>query len=304
MTAPSVVEGYFKCPNPFAIASDGLPQPYHVRIDQHDLVLALPWIDINASPRHPRLLAPHWHYHGVQIPQSEIPSAEAFWGSGAIFNVDNTPRAVIVQRFRIATEVAGGDTEKRAVADAVARGMPGWWALAAAWIEILHGQDLSRLGSVAPGVHFNGTSLWTQLESDQQKSQVTYVGTQPGRYNMPNYAPLSATDFQHCLDLASNDVQPADAWLFIRDARSLRSGYDHRRAVLDAGVAAELAVTTLIRRHLMLQNLGAAEIESELQQPRNRTLGGRCAYWTDRCGGKLPRDYQNAPTRTAQRRDP
>jgi hypothetical protein len=142
-------------------------------------------------------------------------------------------------------------------------------------------------------VHFNATTLWTQLEGDGERSQITYVGSQPGRYNMPNYAPMSPNAFQHCLDLATTNQQPADAWLFIRDARSLRSGYDHRRAVLDAGVAAELAVTTLIRRHLTSRNVDETEIESELEQRQHRTLGGRCAYWVTRCGGDLPDDYRS-----------
>lgn len=292
MTAPGVVEGYFECPTPFAIATEGLSQQYHARIGGLDTVITLPRIDENADPHHPRLLAPHWHYRGVTIPQSEIPSAEAFWGNGAIFNADNTPRAVVVKRIRLAVEDANTDTEKRRAADAIARGVPRWWRLAAAWVEIIHGQDLSRLGPVAPGVHFNGTSFWTQFEGDAERSVVTSVGSQPGRYIMPNYAPLSPNDFQYCLDLATDGLQPADAWLFIRDARSLKSGYDYRRAVLDAGVAAELAVTTLIRRYLASRDVDEAEIESELQLRQHRTLGGRCAYWVNRCGGGLPNDYR------------
>jgi hypothetical protein len=292
VTAPGVVEGYFECPTPFAIATEGLSQQYHARIGGLDTVITLPRIDENASPHHPRLLAPQWYYRGVAIPQSEVPSAEAFWGNGAIFNADNTPRAVIVKRIRLAVEDAGTDTEKRRAADAIARALPRWWSLASTWVEIIHGQDLSRLGPVAPGVHFNGTTLWTQLEGHGERSMITYVGSQPGRYNMPNYAPMSPNDFQHRLDLATDGLQPADAWLFIRDARSLKSGYDHRRAVLDAGVAAELAVTTLIRRHLASLDVDEAEIDSELQHRQHRTLGGRCGYWVNRCGGCLPNDYR------------
>jgi hypothetical protein len=33
-------------------------------------------------------------------------------------------------------------------------------------------------------------------------------------------------------------------------------------------------------------------VESELQQRQHRTLGGRCTYWTNRCGGSLPSDYK------------
>jgi hypothetical protein len=293
MPGPSVVEGYFVCPIPFAIETGGLLEHYRARIGDRQTIITLPKVDEAASPHRPRLLAPHWYYKGVSIShKADIPSAEAYWGNGAIFNADNMPRAVIVKRIRIAVDEVIGDTDKRRVADVVAREMPRWWGLASTWIEIIHGQDLSRLGPVAPGVHFNGTTLWTQLDSDVALSQVTYVGAQPGRYSMPDYAPMSVKDFQHCLDLASNDARPTDAWLFIRDARSLKSGHDYRRAVLDAGVAAELAVTTLIRRNLASQGIDEEVIEAQLQQRSHRTLGGRCSYWENRCGGQLPNEYR------------
>jgi hypothetical protein len=49
-----------------------------------------------------------------------------------------------------------------------------------------------------------------------------------------------------CMRLAGDGTQPPDAWLFIRDARSLVNARQYRRAVLDAGTAAELAMTALI----------------------------------------------------------
>ncbi|MEA2446242.1 MAG: hypothetical protein QOJ12_3538 [Thermoleophilales bacterium] len=293
MPTPVVVEGYFVCPAAFAIETNGLAGQYQARIGDRDTTITLPRIDENASPFQPRLLAPHWYYQGISIPQADIPSDEAYWGNGAIFNADNTPRVVIVRRIRIAVDEVVGDTDKRRTADLVARAMPRWWGLASTWIEIIHGQDLSRLGPIAPGVHFNGTTLWTQLERDAALSQVTYVGAQPGRYSMPNYAPMSPNDFQYCLDLASNGSQPADAWLFIRDARSLLSGHDYRRAVLDAGVAAELALTTLIRLNRCSQGIDEDEFEHELQRRQYRTLGGRCSYWENHCGGELPDDYRS-----------
>ena len=34
-----------------------------------------------------------------------------------------------------------------------------------AWIEVLYGQDLSRLGLVAPGIYFTDVTLWARLYS-------------------------------------------------------------------------------------------------------------------------------------------
>ena len=58
--------------------------------------------------------------------------------------------------------------------------------------------------------------------------------------------------------------------------------------MLDAGLAAELAVTTLIRTHLT--TAGHTNIEKELRD--NSMLGRLCGYWIRKCGGTLPTDYQ------------
>ena len=58
--------------------------------------------------------------------------------------------------------------------------------------------------------------------------------------------------------------------------------------MLDAGLAAELAVTSLIRTHLTAA--GHPDIEKELRT--NSMLGRLCGYWIRECGGTLPPDYQ------------
>jgi hypothetical protein len=66
--------------------------------------------------------------------------------------------------------------------------------------------------------------------------------------------------------------------------------------VLDAGLAAELAITTLIRTHLTAS--GHANVENELR--RNSMLGRLSNYWTEQCGGTLPTGYR---TRLVDRRN-
>jgi hypothetical protein len=70
--------------------------------------------------------------------------------------------------------------------------------------------------------------------------------------------------------------------MLIRDANSLCSGQ------LDAGLAAEVAVTKLIRSHLA--GIGHPNTDGELR--RNRMLGPLCEYWTRQCSGNLPTDNQ------------
>ena len=61
---------------------------------------------------------------------------------------------------------------------------------------------------------------------------------------------LQLRDLQACVTATGNQDPPPDEWLFIRDARSLLSAGQSRRAVVDAGTAAELAMTTLIDKYL------------------------------------------------------
>ena len=107
----------------------------------------------------------------------------------------------------------------------------------------------------------------------------------------PGLAELTSIDAQQlqlCIDHGQHHGPPPAEWLLIRDANSLCAGQDYRRAVLDAGLAAELAVTNLIRTHLA--TAGHANIDRELRA--NSMLGRLCGYWIRECGGTLPADYQ------------
>ncbi|MFX0575054.1 hypothetical protein [Nocardia nepalensis] len=55
---------------------------------------------------------------------------------------------------------------------------------------------------------------------------------------------------RHCFTLAGAMKTPSLPWLLIRDARSLHHVRQYRRAVIDAGSAAEIAVKELIRANL------------------------------------------------------
>jgi hypothetical protein len=55
--------------------------------------------------------------------------------------------------------------------------------------------------------------------------------------------------------------------------------------------AAELAVTRLITAYLTAKGEANDGIASILRQ--HRTLGNRCRYWVNACGGALPTDYRS-----------
>ena len=60
---------------------------------------------------------------------------------------------------------------------------------------------------------------------------------------------MQLSDLEACVTATGNQAPPPE-WVFIRDARSLLRAGQARRAILDAGTAAELAMTALIDKHL------------------------------------------------------
>ena len=254
----------------------------------------MPSVDMNAmNVERPPLQEPEWHYRGIRLPANEVATAYTegpLWGEVTHRTANGElPMAAKVKRLRAIVEADTDDAGMRMLAEDIARSAPAWWRSVAAWIEVLYHQDLSRLGPTAPGWHFNGTTLWTQLEGDDDKNQVTFLAAQPGRYVMLPYSPLTADTLRRCMKAAQTRGMPSPAWLFLRDARSMYLGYDHRRAAIDAGSAAEVAVTQMITTHLSMKGLSDREIDQTLHR---RTLGQRCRYWLDECGGALPDGYR------------
>lgn len=289
-----ILEGFIECPVAVSIVAGALQQRYPAHIAGHQVVIKLPPVDMNAmNVERPPLEEPEWHFRGIRLPANEIASGYAdgpLWGE-VTHRAGNggLPMAAEVKRLRIVVEADNDDAGVRMLAEDIARAAPAWWQSVAAWIEVLYQQDLSRLGPTAPGWHFNGTTLWTQLDGDDDKNQVTFLAAQPGRYVMPPYSPLTADKLRHCMKAAQNHGMPSAAWLFLRDARSMYLGYDHRRAAIDAGTAAEVGVTQMITTHL--SNEGFSDTETD-QTLHRRTLGQLCRYWLDECDGTLPDRYR------------
>ena len=105
----------------------------------------------------------------------------------------------------------------------------------------------------------------------------------------PNYPPIEADQLQQCITHAEHHGPPPAEMLLIRDANSLCAGHDFRRAVLDAGLTAVLAVTQLITAHLTANG-------ERLTASRRSCIGIRCSdcrctYWIHHCGA-MPTSYR------------
>jgi hypothetical protein len=172
-----ILEGFIECPVAFLVVAEVLEQRYPARIAGHQAVITLPPVDLNAiDVERPPLGEPEWHFRGITLPANEVAPAYVdgpLWGHVTHSAGDGGfPVAAEVKRLRIIVEADTDDAGVRMLAEDIARGAPAWWRSVAAWIEVLCQQDLSRLGPAAPGWHFNGTTLWTQLDGDGDKNQV------------------------------------------------------------------------------------------------------------------------------------
>jgi hypothetical protein len=279
-----VIEGYYECPVPFTVDIAALKAQYSAVVAGEALVLRLPSADgVNRS--HDELSAPPWHYSEREDLLSNRPEMAPFWGRIVTWTENfEAPKAANVRRFGISLAVDVDDDSVRDTGRRIAEAMSTWWAAVSAWIEVLHGQDLSRLGPVEPGIKFSGTTLWSRLYSLQghpvRDGAILPVGSSNFGVVWPNYTSIAAQQLQRCIDQAQHHGSPPAEWLLIRDANSLYAGHDYRRAVLDAGLAAELAVTNLIRTHLAAA--GHANIDGVLRA--NSMLGRLCGYWVRECG--------------------
>lgn len=288
-----VIEGYYTCPVPFTVTAEALDTTYTVSLDGHPVTLTLPSAT-GIGGRHEGLTEPAWHHTEHDIPQSRLVGLAPYWGQPMRWDgTTGALKAASVRRFRLATQTTGDDDHIRTVAFQIAEAAPLWWAAASAWIEVIHNQDLSRLGPVEPGLHFNKTSLWARLHTLHGHpiygTAVLPVGSSNATVVWPDTTAITATELQTCISHAEHHGPPTQEWLIIRDARSLCAGHDFRRAILDAGLAAELAVTQLIAAYLA--NTGHTPVGIDTILRRTRMLGRRCAYWIDECGGTLPIDY-------------
>lgn len=135
------------------------------RVGNHKVTITLPAV-AGATMHHNELAEPGWHYTEHDIPLSRRTELAPFWGRVVVFETDNrTPKAASINRFRIAFDAAGDDDQVRDLARGIAEAVPVWWKGVSAWIEVLYGQDLSRLGPVEPGIYFTDTALWARLYS-------------------------------------------------------------------------------------------------------------------------------------------
>lgn len=191
-----MVEGYYECPVQFTVDISALKAEYSAVVAGEVLVLKLPSAD-DVSQFRDELSAPLWHYSERDDLLSSRPEMAPFWGRVVRWTANfDLPKAANVRRFGISLAVDGDDDSVRDIGRRIAEAMAQWWAAVSAWIEVLHGQDLSRLGPIEPGIKFSGCTLWSRLRSLQghpiRDGAILPVGSSGIGLVWPNYTSVDA----------------------------------------------------------------------------------------------------------------
>lgn len=167
------------------------------------------------------------------------------------------PTSAIVEQFRFHTEgAAGDDVEFQGTLDHFGRHQSDWWQRLAEWVGVVSSQDLIGLGKNRRARAFLHLTMWIAKPAEGQESSFARLNIGDVRGYCGD--PLTKEQLSRCLTLAGGPTRPPDAWLLMRDARSLFRADEYRRAILDIGTAAELALTAMLARHASAS--GAADV--------------------------------------------
>lgn len=283
--ASRFVEGVFELPEGTLFASNHLG-PFRTTVGGLAVTLSLPSFVENKSD-------PHWHT--VSGPPRRYPGPirevdEDYWGQvfGQSRDEDgntNSSWTTMVSRFGFSTSVANSDDASSSAAQTIYDALDSWWVCVSSWVELFTHQDLNPPVRKRPQPLGATVPFWSSRDG-----KTPYVVSVAGSRSMTLPRPVHLLDtetFQQCLDLAAAGHEPPLEWTLIRDARSLLLVDHYRRAVIDAGTAAELAIT---RKLDDLLNGTEAAVKDALLA-KYRMLGASSDLLT-KLGGKLPDKFR------------
>jgi hypothetical protein len=287
-----VLEGHFACGPGLLIDIECLSHGYQSRTSNHELEISLPTLKANWQEGF--LDPPAWAYKQFKDTEQAaiLADSEFEWGVtvGYQDNSDGTqsPEFARVRRWRFQTTIATSTNKFVYVA---ARGkfieeLEAWWTLLSNWISIFTRQDLVLIGKSGSGIRFGPIVNWN---GDPDGLRVN--GSRETSIPVVSDQGVDVLDHQTllaCMSLAADGKKPPDEWLFIRDARSLINARQYRRAVIDAGTAAELAMTALIDGKLTNLNF----LEREKLLAKNRGLWELSNLMIERGAGTRPDQLQ------------
>lgn len=284
------IEGFFDC-GAILTSTDSLDRSYPVSIENQPCSVTFPRLDVQAHPdRIPSVIAPSWEHPSATVPESTSNDGEeSDWGrvtqTSTAKDGSKTPIAVLVSGLRISAQVEPIDATRRRIAQTMNNAIADWWALACSWFAVLTQVDPQPVATRRPDGIGAPLYMWTSDDGTTRTPvQVSSSGTLtfPGRVTL-----LEPDTIQRSFDRASKGIDCPLEWLLVRDARSLLNAGEYRRAVIDAGTAAELAITRLLDDKLA----GTPTEIREALLAKYRMLG-QSSQLLRKLGHELPQGFQ------------
>lgn len=246
-----------------------LGQTFTSRTASHNLEIGLPQRD--SQPDIPQqfrqvlgppvanfeLIPPKWKFEPANARErQEEREVRPVWGttdgsgSATVVYPESARDTALVIRCRFYTAVdASNEAEFQAASSEFLGELDEWWNRFTDWVGVVAGQDFIGLGGyMRQGTTAGAIRTWTGDADGNRIGQAIESRFPQGRYGIPP-AKLSLEDLQRCVAITGRQDPPAE-WLLIRDSRLLLNAGHIRRAVLDVGTAAEIAMTVLIDRCL------------------------------------------------------
>jgi hypothetical protein len=305
------VSGNLSCS--FYATLDCMGQTFASHIAGHPVAVSMPVLD--TKDKRMRIAPPSMT--GIYLDDSEAESMSRGYGWGSLDWQEPPDIAAItlgtikldvarISKLGITTEIRANDLRKSTMLRKMDRASDQWWTAVTSWIEVLSRQHITRMGpehkalSIFPMDRdklraliayrislFNESSSMTR-EERLERLAVEFRAARSDITGIIDLAQLRASFL-----LAGRGEMPPDEWLFIRDARSLYRAGEYRRAVIDVGSAAELAIMRIIQDKLTRQHKTAAYIERQLVRAANYPLGRKkTLFETELNLGRLPPNFQ------------
>lgn len=182
---------------------------------------------------------------------------------------------------RLGIRFAAESEELVATYERVVEDLVGWWESFKEWIEILTAVDVTthNLGTI-----FAPAAAWTRPAEGEPRQALRHHG--PITISPPaDKKRIPRSGLARAASLAGLE-EPGLEWRLIRAARQRLWQRQYRASVLDAGSAAELALTKLIVRSLGDISISAKSALID----KYRTLGNRGDLFR-RLGGEIPDEF-------------
>lgn len=283
------IEGIHDCGSGFVVSATNLGKAFPTRIGGRRVSVVLPNVSGGDSGIGSfTVTSPTWEVK----PQS----AGAAWDPdhwGLIVTSQRTedgqpsiPLTALVRGLLLSAELAASDDPTSAVEE-IAGGLKKWWNSLVDWIEVCSDQDMNPLTRPAGSETGASLQMWWMDEDTYRQQAIVMPSAWTAELPRRTDPELTATLLQRCLDAAANGSEPPLEWQLLRDARNLRRHGDYRRAVIDAGTAAELAMTRTIDGELV----GTRPEVADALMAKYQTLNGR-SQLLKKMGGSVPPSFQ------------